>query len=311
MYLSDKGLLFAHIPKTAGTSFRRSVERYVRGWKVYSDYSESNATTSRIIRKLYQSDDFSKINEINGKNTLLAGHYPVKKYLPYYPISHVITFVRDPVQRVISHYHDMQRRVGYPETLETFSQEKKYQNQQSKFFRDVPVEAIGFVGICEFYDESIDLIRQIYNINVPVKKYNENEEKKNVFYMPADEIINKIKEENQDDWVLYEKSLHLFKVRQGMSNDNKSYVYGKITTITSQGIKGWAFDPLGSMPVKLSVKIDGIELKKIIADEETEGLEFLNLPNNAAIGFSCIFNTEIASTKKVEVIVEGVGQTIY
>jgi hypothetical protein len=67
MYLPHKGLLFAHIPKTAGTSFRLSVERHVKGWKVYSDYGETNATTSRWIRKCYQTNDFSKVNEINDK----------------------------------------------------------------------------------------------------------------------------------------------------------------------------------------------------------------------------------------------------
>ena len=83
MQLNDTGLLFSHIPKTAGTSLRLSVQRHVKSWKVYSDYDADNPTTSRIIRKFYETDDFSKISDLNGPKTLLAGHFPIKKYLPY------------------------------------------------------------------------------------------------------------------------------------------------------------------------------------------------------------------------------------
>jgi hypothetical protein len=213
MDLSDKGLLFVHVPKTAGTSFRLSVERHVKGWKVYSDYGEDNATTSRIIRKCYKDGDFSKIGEINGRNTLLAGHFPVKKYLQYYPMQHVITFVRDPVQRVISHYHDLQRRIDYAESLETYINQKKFQNQQSKFFQDIPMEAIGFIGICEFYNESLELIKRIYNLKVPKKRLNINQTKKDESYMPAADIVSKIRESNAEDCALYDKAFQLFKIR--------------------------------------------------------------------------------------------------
>lgn len=133
MQLNEKGLLFAHIPKTAGTSLRLAVQRHVKGWKVYADYDVDNPTTSRKIRKFYEDDDFSKISEINGPKTLLAGHFPITKYLPYYPIHRVISFVRDPVQRVISHFHDLQRRHGYAESLETFIKQRRFQNTQSRF----------------------------------------------------------------------------------------------------------------------------------------------------------------------------------
>ena len=51
MPLITQGLLFSHIPKTAGTSLRKSIRKYSRRWKVYADYSEGNATTSGFINR--------------------------------------------------------------------------------------------------------------------------------------------------------------------------------------------------------------------------------------------------------------------
>ena len=286
MQLNNKGLLFSHIPKTAGTSFRRSVERFAKGWKVYSDYEESNPTTSRIIRSLYKSGDYSKIGEINGKQTLLAGHFPIIKYLPYYPIHRVITFVRDPVQRVISHYHDLQRRIGYSESLEKYISEKRYQNQQVKFIKDIPIEAIGFIGVCDYYDESIEMLKLLYGIDVPIKKLNTNKEKKDEYYQASEEIIQNIKEVNDKDFEFYNKAIQIFELRRELLKKNEPYVYGKITSIDEEQIKGWAINPNINKPVELNVINDDEILSRMIANVPVPELEDLNYSGIPSIGFN-------------------------
>ena len=310
MYLPHKGLLFAHIPKTAGTSFRLSVERHVKGWKVYSDYGETNATTSRWIRKCYQMDDFSKVNEINEKNTLLAGHFPIRKYLPYYPIDKVITFVRDPVQRVISHYHDLQRRIGYSDSLETYINERKYQNQQSKFFQDIPIEAVGFIGICEFYDESIELIRKIYDIDVPVKKLNANKKKENDFYYVPGDIAEQIKETNDKDCQIYDKTLALFNTRRELVGKSIPYVHGKISRILPDKIEGWATNPFKKESVKLKLNTDDGEVYFGIANEPRDELESINIDADNEIGFTINLDKKILDNSKLVLEVEDTGQLI-
>ena len=80
-----------------------------------------------IVRDKYDTRDkkniFGRIVEIDKHRSLLAGHFPIQKYLPYYPIHQVITIVRDPVQRALSHWYDLQRRIDYTDSLETFIEE--------------------------------------------------------------------------------------------------------------------------------------------------------------------------------------------
>lgn len=310
MYLSDKGLLFAHIPKTAGTSFRRSVERYVWGWKVYSDYGANNPATSRLIRKFYEVDDFSKIRDLNRNKTLLAGHFPIKKYLPYYPIHRVISFVREPVQRVMSHYHDLQRRNGYSESIETFTTNLRFQNTQSRYFKDIPVEAIGFIGICEFYDESIEIINKLFHTKIPIKKYNTNEKKKEDFYVVPGETVKLIKESNKLDCELYNYALKIFLKRKELLSSNKPFIYGKIDSKSAEKIVGWAVNPYSADAVKLNLLVnDNIE-KTVIANIPNQQLIELNMANNSHVSF--VFDLENKYTDKdsIKVILDGEKQEL-
>ncbi len=310
MQLNEKGLLFAHIPKTAGTSLRLAVQRHVKGWKVYADYDVDNPTTSRKIRKFYEDDDFSKISEINGPKTLLAGHFPITKYLPYYPIHRVISFVRDPVQRVISHFHDLQRRHGYAESLETFIKQRRFQNTQSRFFRGVPVEAVGFIGICEKYDESIDVINKVFNIEIPVTKYNTNKKKKDDQYSPPEEIVELVSQSNKADCELYDKALQLFNHRQAMLESGHGFVYGKIEAMEDNKISGWAVNPESSLGVNLNLLVDGVVRGNTIANQSINFLDDLNLINHPNVGFDLHIDGINPGDAKIEIRIDESNQEL-
>ena len=204
-----KGLLFLHIPKTAGTSFRVAAKNPFWGLKVYTDYGD-RSSSSRFIRKCYKKKDFSPIATISEKKTILVGHFFLKKYANYYPVQNVITFVREPVQRILSHYHYMIRTNRYEGSLESFVGDKRYQNIQSRSFSNYPIESIGFIGITEKYFESLLLINKYYSLKLRVKHVNKNKKMRNTCYDEDEDLISLIKEHNEEDIKIYNKAYQIF-----------------------------------------------------------------------------------------------------
>jgi hypothetical protein len=301
MFFKKKGLLFSHIPKTAGTSFRKSVARFAFTWTVHGDYGPDNKSTSSLIKHNYANDDFSNIEELTHKKTLLAGHYPINKYVAYYPLYNIISFVRDPVQRVISHYHDLQGRINYSGSLEEYASEPRFQNVQSGYFKDIPVEAVGFIGICEFYEESLEMIRKMYRLHIPIRKYNRNKNKREASYITSEEMAAFIREMNSEDCALYEKAMKIFLLRQELIKNNQPYIYGKITIQDEDHIKGWAVNPLSSSPVKLTIKVNDQTAGNIIADQPTEEFSQLDIGRNGEIGFCYNFQEKLRPDDIIEV----------
>ena len=311
MFFRKKGLLFSHIPKTAGTSFRKSADRFAFTWKIYCDYGLENKITSSIIKDNYENDDFSNIEKLSQKKTLLSGHFPISKYIAYYPLYNIISFVRDPVQRVISHYHDLQGRINYTGSLEEYVSEPRFQNVQSGYFEGIPVEAVGFVGICEFYEESLQMIRQLYKLNVPIRRYNLNKNKEEDVYSTNEEVAEFIREKNPEDCKLYDKAVSLFKWRKRLIHNNQPFIYGKITLQDESVIEGWAVDPLSSNPVKLAIKVNDETVGDIVANLPRDEFSQMDIGRKGEIGFSYPFKEKLNTDDRVEVRVVGNDQLIF
>ena len=95
----ENTVIFIHIPRTAGVSLDAILERQYNPAKIYSLYSPEK------LEKFKHLDDEKKANI-----QLLNGHfmsYGIHERLPN--PSTYITMMRDPVDRVISHYYFVRR----------------------------------------------------------------------------------------------------------------------------------------------------------------------------------------------------------
>ncbi|WP_216828248.1 sulfotransferase family 2 domain-containing protein [Alkalihalobacterium elongatum] len=216
-------IIFLHIPKTAGSTFNSLIEKQY----------ENNYTM--ISPKYGEEKVADYFNAIGPKEKLevVRGHFPfgVHKYLPQKNFTY-ITFLRDPIERVISAYYYMKSNPIHPyyykmnqTSLYEFVSEKAFHwavyNRQTcllnghgwNYDLDVAKENItkyfSVVGITERFNESIKLLNDSlgWNIcNISKVNVNPNKPKKSEI---ANEVREVIKEKNQKDIELYQLATHL------------------------------------------------------------------------------------------------------
>ena len=109
--------IFVHIPKTAGTSFRLSAADYFGKNKIVGHYNKESNATSQVVKNFwYESNDKKLYKEMLQKKEkkFITGHICLDDYYEFIPEAKYVTFLRDPLQRVISSYN-VSRRRGLPE----------------------------------------------------------------------------------------------------------------------------------------------------------------------------------------------------
>lgn len=175
MHRSESTLYFMHVPKTAGTSLHRILELNFRAWRTYT-LTYPVADSADLFRRLPRSR--------RNRFQLVKGHFPYgfHEQLDTQPI--YVSFVRDPVSRVISDYHyrcrvsflpgfDEFRRAGFE--FEHYLEHLYTPNLTTLFFAGVghlrrPVEPMDrlfqratanleqfrYVGIVEHFERSIE-----------------------------------------------------------------------------------------------------------------------------------------------------------
>lgn len=202
--------VFVHIPKTAGTSFRIAIERKIKLDKVLYDYGKSSRTTSPLIVETIYSDKALELLKHLNEIKFIMGHFNVTKYYTILQKPKIITFIRDPLQRVISEYKHKQRLDGYSEPFETFYTQENQQNKQYKFLGGVKLEDIFFIGLTEEYDKSILLFNKKTNLKIHVLGLNKSEKSLQAKYDIPDKTRKVLEELNSKDMDLYIKAKKIF-----------------------------------------------------------------------------------------------------
>jgi hypothetical protein len=252
-------ILFVHVPKTAGTSFRKAASQSKKIVHVLCDYGKDNATTtSEINDAAHYSNDTLSIELVlkNHENYILTGHFPVDRYKRFFYPYEIGIFIRDPVDRVLSNYYHKQRNEQFTGSIEEFIQTNAADNLQLKQFGDLAPQYFGFIGISDKYDESIALVNALYSIDLEVLELNLNPEKKLSNYEINDNIAQTIVELNCKETELYKTASKLFQSRLSFKKV-KCSLYGSWQFENEFKISGRAYRAYSNIPVKLKLQIDG------------------------------------------------------
>jgi hypothetical protein len=163
-------LISLHLPKTAGTSFLALLETHY-GDALVRDYGDRPLHCGALRRRVRAAAGGLR-NALPSRRlrdaACIHGHFLPLKYARLPGRRHFVVWLRDPVERLASHYHywnrsydrgdagRLHRRVVEERwTLERFCLGPELRNIYSTFLWRFPLERFDFVGITERYDEDV------------------------------------------------------------------------------------------------------------------------------------------------------------
>lgn len=214
-------LVSIHIPKTAGTSFFHSLKKQYGYQKVIRiDINKYNKIRINKI-PLSKAYVYKKISVIHGHYSIdsLHNQLHIPSNIP------IITWLRDPVERVISNYYYLQKRLDEElkeekkglnilskmrRSLIEYAQDERNCNRMSKFIKGIELKDFFFIGIVENYDKDIQELGRKLNWSTPEIVMHNKTGKINKSTID-EKTKAMIRSYNKKDQMLYEQALTLRK----------------------------------------------------------------------------------------------------
>jgi Sulfotransferase family len=172
-------IVFIHVPKTAGTHFRRYLESVYRPEEVVWDYRDDPAPA---LARCYTDPVGWRRNtrrfaqQLPVTTKIIFGNFTATKYLDLFPSTQWMTWVRHPVNRLISNYyflksltdaeipsepHSLLEAVQSGISFAEYCEIPVMQNIMTQlFFRVLDPEDFAFIGVHEHFAEDLETLRQ-------------------------------------------------------------------------------------------------------------------------------------------------------
>jgi len=211
-------IIYIHIPKTAGSSvlefFQQNYEQSEIQVVKRGDFKEhAPITPTELLRKF-----------VNPETKVLLGHFTFREVAPLVedqPGVKVISFLREPIQRVISNYLFFKQRImtrkvpdklleRASESLLEYARLAESQNRMSVFLDGIDLKSLFFVGLMESFDEDFALLAESLGLKfdgVPLANKNKFFNTKD-FQISPEELVE-LKSLNIEDVALYERAIEL------------------------------------------------------------------------------------------------------
>ncbi len=237
-------IIVVHIPKTAGTQFKRTLAAVYSPAEIVHDYGDF----PELSGSRFNSDPIGWRREANTFITNLAedvkiiiGHFSATKYFELIPGADLMTWVRHPIPRLISNYFFLK---SYEDAVELdhpileaaksasfaeFAEIPSMQDLMTRvFLRPTRLEDFAFVGIQEHYSEDLDYLCGMMGWSAPeatMERSNANPYpgyREAVREILADRgLIRRIERMNSTDIDFYEAAVELR--RRRLESERRSW----------------------------------------------------------------------------------------
>jgi len=225
---NDRCWFFIHIPKTAGSSFRRELAQILRpNYNVHVDRNPVSEPPMPHAQRLVAAA--KEFNALLADRTyrFASGHVPVtllKAHVDTWRDMKLITMLRDPAIRTVSDYRYQSTPVhpSHRQFLERFPKFETYlnapqlRNRMFNFLRpsrqatvedciEFVVERFAFVGLVEMYPLAVRLVTRLMEQERSPTHYirkTEDNEHNQIDITP--ELLDRVREFNSLDVALYD-----------------------------------------------------------------------------------------------------------
>ncbi|MCF7886003.1 MAG: sulfotransferase family 2 domain-containing protein [Candidatus Marinimicrobia bacterium] len=211
--ISKKIIVFVHIQKTAGTTFK---------WILRNNFGLSHCDSAMTKTSLFNQERLNFAKLVFPALKSIAGHN-LKEPTKHLTQNNLlfVTFLRDPVKRVISHHQDSILRQGVDrsttikEALEHGEISEHLNNWSTKMIageanfekaKNLLIKKYSLVGLTQHFDKSVEMFEKIspYKVNINYTKRivaRKNHIKNKI--LNDKQKIATIKKHNREDIKLY------------------------------------------------------------------------------------------------------------
>jgi hypothetical protein len=214
-----------HVPKTAGTSFGRSLKAAFgeRALLDYGDWVGFNRREAIPHNAARFAETRARRDELLERFDVIHGHLVPDKYFDLFPHTDFIAFLRDPYQQALSSYtyllNNPQLQDQHPQVkafheakMTIFDYLSKVNNPQATFLGNLSLESLGMIGLREEYARSVALFNNTFGHNVSNDfADNVNPQRQSDNYEISDEIRKAINRFREVDLDLYRRAREIFR----------------------------------------------------------------------------------------------------
>lgn len=311
-------LLFIHVPKTAGTSFRIAAAEYFGAERCWSDYGPAAAeTTAEVRQHVHEAGDLWALRRamLARSPAMLAGHVHASRFAGLLPLLNVVSFVREPLAQLRSHYLHQCRDNGYRGSPEAFMHGPMGIGFQSRLLSGMPLEACGFIGVTERYEESLSLLNEVWGLDLPPRRLNERPVPPAGQALPPEPfppaLAASFLQAAVADVQLYRRANDLLDERVRLRALGQPYTHGVVQTRTLHRLQGFAFRRQGEDALPVELLVNGRVRAQTLAAADRPGLRALQAPRGGYVGFD--FRLEgmgIATTDELTARLADTGQVL-
>ncbi len=299
-----------HIPKTAGTSFKKALDN---GRYLEMDYGDKSPETTKLVKQYVynETEPYRLRYQHSEKPFSLMGHVVINAYSDMYDIRNIITFIREPVAQVISHFNHYVNNYQFKGEFSNFYQNNAFINLHGKHLLGFPLSLIGHVGITEHYAQSLTLINAHLDLGLKELEHNKRAvAHKDVEWLSSQER-QQIVELNTKDIELYHEGVHLHHQRMAMHSSGKPWAHLHAHINVNNVMHGCAYYAESDDTVELAITVNGDVVEESIKATDFYGAyPKYHFPRARYIGFRFPLAKFLPQDiESIELVVKSTGQT--